>query len=519
MADLCTLSATQLADLLEKKQCSSEEAVRAHLDRIDRHDARLRAFATVFRDEAIAEARERDKERARGERKGPLHGMPVSVKESIDIEGLASTMGVPSRKKLIANRDGGMIQMLREAGAVILGRTNVSQYLLFHESRNPIFGQCANPWSLSHGPGGSSGGEASALAAGLSPLGIGTDIGGSIRVPAHFCGVAGLKPTLDRWTNRGSNTALAGQEAIRGQIGPMARTSADVTFLMNALDPMRMSAIDARVPPVPFVELRDLDKAKLRVGVYLDDGLVPVSTSVRRAVQEAADALARRGAQIEPFTPPSPAEQIYGYFAALSADDGAILRRGLAGGEIDPVIQALLNLVVVPKALRHVGGKLAARFGEEKLGRLLGGMGAKPVDEFWRLTNQFRSYRFAVTDALDAAKIDVVLSPAHATPALPHGLSRDFLVAGSHSMLWNLVQFPGGVVPVSRVRPDETHRSDARDRLEKRAAAVDEQSSGLPLGVQVVARPWREDLVLAVMQAIEEEVRSSALFPMTPHEP
>jgi fatty acid amide hydrolase len=255
------------------------------------------------------------------------------------------------------------------------------------------------------------------------------------------------------------------------------------------------------------------------VGVFLDDGLVPVSHSVARAVRRAGEVLAERGCIVEPFTPPDPATQIYGYFAALSADDGATIMRGLAGGEIDPVIQSLLNLVRVPQKLRGLGGRVASVLGEERLGRLLGGMGRKPVEEFWRLTQQFRTYRFAVLDALDAAKIDVVLSPAHATPALPHGLSRDFLVAGSHSMLWNIVQFPGGVVPVTTVRESEGHRDSAGDRLEKRAAEVDRRSPGLPVGVQVVARPWREDLVLATMKAIEESVAGDEGVPRTPIDP
>ena len=225
MHDLCRKTAVELCRLLAAGEISSEELTRAHLDRIDRVDARVKAFTMVLRHEALAAARRADEERRRGDARSPLHGLPISVKESLDMAGLASTLGAVSRKTHRAGEDAVVIELLRDAGAVILGRTNVSQLLLYHESRNPLFGQTANPWSLDHTPGGSSGGEGAAIAAGMSPLGVGTDVGGSIRVPAHFSGIAGLKPTLDRWSNGGSNTALRGQEAVRSQVGPMARTA------------------------------------------------------------------------------------------------------------------------------------------------------------------------------------------------------------------------------------------------------------------------------------------------------
>jgi fatty acid amide hydrolase len=512
--DLCTLAATRMKELLERREVSSVELTRAHLDRIEAHDRAIRAFTTVFREQALATARAADERRARGEVLSPIDGLPVSVKESIDIEGLAVTMGVPSRRTHRATSDGAVIRQLREGGAVILGRTNVSQYLIYHESRNPLFGQTANPWDLGRTPGGSSGGEGSAIAAGMSPLGVGTDIGGSIRVPAHFCGIVGLKPTLDRWSNRGSNTSLAGQEAIRGQIGPMARNVGDALLLMRAIDPVRASALDGRVPPLPFEDPARIDVSKLRVGFYEDDGLVASSTAVARGVRQAADALRARGCEVVPFLPPRLAEHVYLYFAALSADGGAILRRGLADGEVDPVITGLRRIAELPPSVRAAGARLALVLGEERVARLLEAIGEKTVDQFWAITQQLRQWRFEVSDAMDRARIDVVLCPAHATPALPHLGAKDFVLAGSTSMAWNIVQFPGGVVPVTRVRADEARRERPRDRLEKLAARVDEGSAGLPIGVQVVARPWREDLVFAAMGAIEDAVADDV--PRTP---
>jgi len=509
-------SATTLARLLASGEVSSEEVTRAHLERIAVADGRLRAFTTVLRDEAVAAARRADEERRRGHVRGPLHGMPVSVKESIDMQGLASTLGIPARRSLVAQTDGGLVRCLREAGAVILGRTNVSQLLLYHESRNPLFGQTANPWSLAHTPGGSSGGEGAAIAAGMSPLGVGTDIGGSIRVPAHFCGIAGLKPTLDRWTNKGSNTALTGQEAVRGQIGPMARTARDVALLMGALDPRRMSALDGRVPPLPLGEPDRVDVSKLRIGFYADDGVFPSSTAVARAVRRAAAALGGRAAAVTEVAPPGLADAVYTYLAALSSDGGTTAWSQLRGGEVDVALRSLRTIGRLPDRVRRMGARALGLAGERRMSRLLEVMGKKSVTEFWRLTSVLRAYRDTLLGFMEDLDLDVMVCPVHATPALPHRMSRDFLLAGSPSMPFNIVQFPAGVVPVTRVRPDEAVRTSPRDRLEKRAARVDAQSAGLPVGVQVVGKPWQEDVVLAVMIALEAAIEGDADRPLTP---
>ena len=519
MDDLCKKPATELAELLREKKVSAVELARAHLDRIARFDGALRAFTHVLSDEALADAKRADDERASGRVRGPLHGLPVSVKESIDWAGRASTMGVASRRSLVAQHDGGMIEMLRAAGAVILGRTNVSQYLIFHESRNPLYGQTANPWSRAHTPGGSSGGEGASVAAGLSALGVGTDIGGSIRVPAHFSGVCGLKPSLDRWTNKGSNTALVGQETIRGQIGPLTRTATDCAFFFRAIDPLAMSAIDPRVAPLPVRDVDAIDVRSLRVGFYVDDGWVRASRAVRRAVERAAEAMRSIGCEVAPFQPPSIMEAIEGYFAAMSADGGATIDRGLQGGEIDDVLLALRRVAKLPKSLRPAVAATLRMLGDALPARIVKVTHEKSVYELWQITNALRKYRFELLHAMDAARVDVVLCPAHATPALPHGMSKDFPIAGSPSMLWNAVQFPGGVVPVTRVRSEEAVRPGAQGRWEKHAEKVDAASAGLPVGVQIVARPWKDEEVLAAMIALERALERDPDVPRTPVDP
>lgn len=516
--DLCSLPATALGDLLARGEISSRELVDAHLERIATHDHTLRAFTHVFAAEARAEADARDDEHRRGATRGLLHGLPVTLKECFDLAGLPTTMGVRGRLQHRAVRDAAMATALRESGAVILGRTNLSQTMLFAESRNPIYGQTANPFSLDHTPGGSSGGEAAAIAAGLSPLGLGTDIGGSIRTPCSFTGIAGFKPTLDRLPSRGQGTLLQGQEAVRSQCGPMARTVADLDLFFRAMDPARLSALDPRVAPVAWRPLGPLP-AGARVGYYANDGVVPVSTAVARAVEVARAALSAAGCETVAFTPPDVASLFDEYLAAVSADGGEGLLEALRDDPVDPTIAPLLQLARLPDAVRRGMATASRAGGQEGLSRMLRAMGRKSVRAFWGHVDALRRYRAELLDLMDDAGLDVILCPAYATPALPHGMSRNFTAASTPALLWNAVQFPAGVVPVTRVRPDEARRPSPQGLVERHAAKVDARSAGLPVGVQVVARPWQDEVAMAVMAALEGALRDRGDAPRTPVTP
>ena len=504
--------------MMDRREVSACEVLRGHLDRIDAVDVRIRAFTEVLREQAQSDAEASDARRARGEALGPLDGLPVTFKECFDVASRATTLGIPSWAGRIAERDAAMVTALRQAGAVMLGRTNLSQTMLYVESRNPVFGQTANPWSLAHSPGGSSGGEGAAVASGMSPLGLGTDIGGSIRTPAHFCGVAGFKPSLDRLPMRGYRTVLAGQEAVRGMGGPIARTVGDLALLFRALDPRRLSALDPRVPPLPWDEPDGVRVAGLRVGFYDDDGLLAPSRSVSRAVQRAVDVLRAQGCTLKSFVPPDVRGVISAYLGALSADGGAGIVAALAGGEVDPVLEPLRRMASVPASARRIVARTARVLGQGNIALMLDAMGDKSVSELWALTDRLRTQRSSLLDAMEQSGVDVLLCPPFATPALPHGASKNFTLASSYSILFNAAQLPAGVVPVTRVRPEEAGRTAGGDALQRQAARVDAASSGLPVGVQVVGRAWRDHEVLAVMRAIERDVSRDEGFPATPVE-
>lgn len=510
-----------MAEHLAARALSSVELVRAHLERIDAVDGRVGAFTEVFRQRALEEAQKLDEERARGDVRGPLHGIPFTAKESLEVEGHAATLGLRKRQNERAERDAALLRVAREGGAILLGRTNIPQTLLSYECRNPVYGETCNPFRLSHAPGGSSGGEGAALAAGMSPLGLGTDIGGSIRLPAHMSGVAGFKPTLDRWSNLGLGTILAGQEGVRAQSGAMARTVGDLRFWMRGMNPLRMAALDPRVPPLPFDDAASCAPvAGLRVGVYFDDGMLTPSPAIQRAVQRAADALKLAGVELVPFTPPRCAEAVLDYFSAVAADGGATLQAALRGESVDITMRTLLRVTLLPNAARQALAGAMRFQGEKRVSRMLGAMMRLPVDDYWRLIARLRAYRQSLFDEMSAARLDGLLAPACCVPAVPQRLSADFALAASYTMLYNLVQFPAGVVPVTTVREDETRgRPPAADKLEARAIEVDAASAGMPIGVQVIARPFADERALALMSAIEQDVAADHGFPKTPIDP
>ncbi len=517
--ELHALSAVELSTRLAAGEISSVEVVRALIDRAREVDPKVRAFVHRFDAEALRQAEEADLARKRGDALGPLHGLPMSVKESIATAGLPVTLGVKRRQGTAQERDAVIVRALKEAGAIVLGKTNVPQFLLFHEADNPIWGRTANPFDLGRVPGGSSGGEAAALAAGLTPLGIGTDIGGSIRVPCGFAGVAGLKPTVDRWSNLDSFTALVGQEIVRGQCGPMARTSGDVALMWRAIDPARLARHDPAVPPLPAGDPLLVDVSKLTIGWYDEDGVLAPSASVRRAVKTAVELLEKRGAKVVPFAPPHAQEIIDTYFAGLSSDGGVTLDRQLGDDPLVPQLKQLRQIAGLSGPARAAASVVMGMKGEARVKRLLDLVHEKPVAELWRIAARRSELRRRVFEAWNAAGADCVVCPVHATPALRHGDSGDFTLAGSFSMRYNFLNFPAGVAPVTRVLEEDARRGSASDRLERKATLVDEGSVGLPLGVQVVARPYREDLVLAAMIAIEDGARERKDFPKTPVDP
>lgn len=514
---LTRLSATELAAKVAAGEISSVETVQAHIRRIEAVNASLNAVVVKRYDAALAEAREADKRRAAGGALGPLHGVPVTLKECLDLAGTPSTFGLPSRARHAAPQDDTYAARLRQAGAIVLGKTNVAQLLFYYESDNPVYGRTNNPWNAERTPGGSSGGEAAIIAAGGSALGLGTDIGGSLRVPATFCGIASLKPTMGRFPDPGRFSLPIGQRAVASQIGVMARRVADVALGTEILNGGRNPACE---PPMPLGDFRGVDVAKLRVGFYTDDGTFTVAPAVRRAVREAAESLRAAGADVQEWSPPDVASAQNLLFGIFSADGAEGLRRLLHGQKRDPRVATLAFLAHRSRPTLALLRGLLRAVGQRGLADSTVAFGHGDTAHYWRLVEQQMNYQRRFAEALDAAAggpIDVILCPACALPAFHHGASANLLTAGAYAILYNLLGYPAGVVPVTRVRPGEdTARPPSRDVVQSTARKVEVQSAGLPVGVQVVARPWREHVALAAMHAIEDAASRRADFPSAP---
>jgi fatty acid amide hydrolase len=519
-SELVRLSAVEMARRIVDGELTSVELVEAHMERIEAVNPRLNAVVIKRYAEARAEAAAADAARARGDKLPPLHGVPMTVKECFHLAGTVATEGVHQFAHQISTVDNPLVHRLRAAGAIVLGKTNLPQLMLMHETDNPVYGRTNNPWDLARGPGGSSGGEGAIIAVGGSPLGLANDIGGSIRHPAHSCGVCGLKPTTLRLTNALVRDNLRGMEAIRPACGPIARNVDDLYLALRVLLDGDPRDIDPQIAPVPLGDPRHVDVGGLKVGVWTDDGFFPPAPAIRRAVEESAQALTQLGAQVEPFQPPRIDRAVQLFFGLLGADGGADAERVLGRSPRDWRVRRLIMLCKSPGWLRHLANIPLRWAGQERTAFLLSAIGRRSTDRYWQLSAARVEYAERFFSQWSAAGLDVLLCPPHALPALRHGSTADLPLSGSYGYWANLLGVPSGVVPVTRVRQEEqSDRPASRDLVERAAIAVEQGSAGLPVGVQVAARPWREDVVLAAMKALENHFRPLADYPRTPIDP
>ena len=453
MADhLTSTSATNLSRMIRERSVSSSEVVEAHLRRIEQINPHLNAVVQVLAGRARRRATAADRATARGQSWGPLHGIPVTAKDTIEIRGVTSTGGTMGRADYLPTDDATVIERLRGAGAIVLGVTNVPELVLAGDTDNLVYGRTNNPYDLSRTPGGSSGGEAAAIAAGLSPLGLGSDVGGSIRLPAHFCGIAGLKPTTGRVPSTGHWPPFAGLLGPMFQIGPMARYVEDLGLALRLI-----SGTDGRDPytvPMPTGFQGGTAVDALRVAYFRDSGGARPDADTCRTIDLAVEALREAGVSVTEARPPGFADGHAIEEAVIRADGGATVRRFLeeAGTtETHPLIRWLED---IDETSALPGPELAALLARRDL---------------------FRSRFISFMEHYGA-----ILSPTWATPALPHGMVFGGWPHTSFTHHYNLSGLPAAVV---------------------RAGT---SSGGLPIGVQVAAGPWKEEVTLIIAGLIED---------------
>ena len=461
MTDLTFLPAVEMARLIREKKISPVELVEAHLAKIERLNPKLNAFVHVDPERARREARDAEATAATGRALGPLHGVPISIKSSIDVAGMKIESGTRLRAGNIAAEDATLVARLRNAGAVVLGVTNTPEFLMAWETENLLHGRTNSPWDLDRTPGGSSGGEAAAIASGMSAGGVGSDGGGSIRVPAHFSGICGLKPTPGRIPATGHFPASAGPFALIGVVGPMARTVADLNLLFQAMQGPDDG--DTCAAPVPLRQPSAAEIKNLKIGFFEDDGRTPVTPEIRAAVRTAAHALVRAGFQVEPFRPEGLEESRVLWRKFFVKMGGMLIGPMFNGREQDanPMLKEFLQWSAAEPSLS----------------------GPAVLDAWMRRD----AVRTRVMEQM--RQFPILLCPPAAVPAFRHGerswtiegKTVQYLDAWSYTEWFNLLGNPAAVIPVSH------------------------SSQGLPIGVQIVGRPWEEEPVLAIAAVLEKE--------------
>ncbi|MFZ0198407.1 MAG: amidase [Candidatus Sulfotelmatobacter sp.] len=470
MNELIFLSATSMAEQVRNGKISPVDLVDAHLAQIEKLNPKLNAFVQIDAERARKSAQNAESRVISRSPLGPLHGVPLSIKSSISVAGLRCEAGTRLREGYVADQDAPLVTRLKDAGAIILGATNTPELLMAWETDNLLYDRANSPWDLERTPGGSSGGESAAIAAGMSAGGVGSDGGGSIRVPAHFCGICGLKPTPGRIPSTGHFPVSAGPFASIGVVGPMARTVADLKILFQAMQGLDFG--DTNAAPVTLRWPREVDIRKLRIGYFEDDGRTPVTAETRVAVRTAAETLRRTGFQVEPFQPHGLEEsrQLWRKYFVLAG--GMLIKPMFEHRESDlsPILKQFLEWSASEPALT-----------------------AEALLDAWIRRDMLRAQFFAQME-----QYPILLCPAAAIPAFCHGERSwliegrivDYLDAWSYTEFFNLLGNPAAVVPVSR------------------------SSQGLPIGVQIVGRPWEEEQVLTVAGALEKECGAWRIPPL-----
>ena len=453
--------AVDLATKIRSKELSPVEVMEAHLERIEAINSKLNAIV-IFAEDPVGRAREAETAVMRGDELGPLHGVPYTLKDCVETEGLRTTLGSKLMRDNVSTTDAEIYRRLKAAGGLLVGKTNMPEFALWWKTDNQVFGLTRNPYDLERTTGGSSGGEAAAIAAGLSPLGVGTDLGGSIREPAHFCGVFGFKPTLGRVPY----TGVLPQTLLRAiHVGPMARTLEDTALGMSIM--AGTDGVDIFSPPVPVPDYMDLGGPlpRLKVGWSPTMGIA-VEQEVQDWVAKAAEAMAEAGMDVEQVEIP-----------ALSERDA---------GQISTV-------VFLMEARQHLEPLIAGRESELTpliLSRYVEGP-TFSIKEYMDANWEWEALSIGVAEYFN--RYDIFLCPTVFAPAFPH-TQDEFTVGGEtlrsrHALRatlpWDLTGSPALSVPFGW------------------------SSEGLPIGVQLVGRHFGEDTVLKAAKAMDErrEVR------------
>ncbi|WP_019504832.1 amidase [Pleurocapsa sp. PCC 7319] len=475
-------TASQLAQMIRDREVSAVEVLNAYLEQIEKHNGKINAVVTLNKEKAIERAIEADEALAKGENWGVLHGVPVTVKDLLETRGLVTTAGYPPLKNYIPQQDATTVARLKAAGAIILGKTNTPQFGADYQSKNPVFGQTNNPWNLNCTVGGSSGGSASAVAAGFSALDLGSDIGGSIRLPAHFCGVYGFMPTDSRVSAAGHIPPLPNQTRYVRQmlrIGPLARSVPDLQLCFSLI-----AGADSRQPEIPPLSLdRATDKkiSELKIAWTYGYDFLPISQDTRSCIEDLVKRLTNAGCHLTESQPTdldwSETLTYYGILSFFELFASTFSFRDLIQGFQFAIKNEFL-------ARTQTTYKYNSPFSKKT------NLAFPPSLAKYKAILAERDHAMAQMDNF-MAQWDAWICPVSLTPAFAHcnfgqpikvdGVKFPYLLAcGGYTMPLNFTGSPVIVIPISQSK------------------------SGLPIGVQIVGKRWQDMNLLAIAEKIDE---------------
>ncbi|NXJ09020.1 FAAH1 hydrolase, partial [Odontophorus gujanensis] len=440
-------------------------------------------------------------------KKGLLYGVPVSIKDSISCQGHDSTLGFVKNIDKPMAEDSVLVQVLKRQGAIPFVKTNVPQSLISYDCNNLIFGQTCNPLLYTRTPGGSSGGEGALIGGGGSILGLGTDLGGSLRFPAAFCGICALKPTGNRLSKKGAVCGISGQKSVTATVGPMAKDVESLALCMRALLCEDMFNLDSTVPPLPFNEEVYSSTQPLRIGYYETDFFTMPSPAMRRAVRETKQLLEEAGHTLVPFELTNVDYSTFNFIVrGMFADGGTSFLKNFEGelekGSLGMFfwlakspnwLKTLLSWITKPFYFLLTCPGFASFF--------------STVEELWSLHHEIEESRHQFIAQWKKLNLDVMLCPMLG-PALRIGYPAKLSVTVSYTMLYNSLDFPVGVVPVTLATDEDekelkNYQGYFGDWWDRTLATAFSSAEGMPVAVQCVALPWQEELCLRFMKEVE----------------
>ena len=471
MIDLLNSSAINLASLVKTRKISSSELVEAFIQRVQAVNPRLNAVVATRYQAARKEAAEADKatEKTDPDKLPPFHGVPCTIKEAFGLSGMPNTSGLVSRKGTISQTDATAVGRLRAAGAIPLGVTNISELCMWMESHNRVYGRTNNPYDHSRTAGGSSGGEGSIIGSGASPFGLGSDIGGSIRMPAFFNGVFGHKPTGGLVPGTGQFPDAENEARRYLSTGPLTRHSEDLMPLLRII--AGPDGVDEECREFELGDPDTVDISSLNVISVPDNGLIRVDSGLRNAQREAASTLGARGANVRSAHFPALKSSLFIWSAMLSEAEDSSYRSRLGGGEPVSALKELLKWTV--RRSHHTLPSIGLALLEQVPEKLPGGTNQKYIDAGSDLRSEL----------IDVMGDDgVILFPSYASPAPKHKKALWPPIKWMYTAIFNVLEFPVTQVPLGL------------------------NDQGVPLGVQVVGAPGNDHLTIAVAKALDQDM-------------